>query len=210
MKRTIGYLRVSTEGQAKDGISLEMQQQKIAAYCALHDWRLGEVITDEGYSAKSLQRPGMQRLLSMVKAGEVEAVIVYKLDRLSRRTRDVLDLVEQFERAGVALHSIQESLDTKSAIGRFVLRTLASLAEMERDLIVERTRDAMQHLKAQGKVYSRPRFVDPEVIAWLREERAAGRSYAELAELLTARGVQTARGGKWEGSTVRKILRQAA
>lgn len=210
MKRTIGYLRVSTEGQAKDGISLEMQEQKVSAYCALHDWTLSEVISDEGYSAKSLSRPGMQRLLAMVNAGEIGTVVVYKLDRLSRRTRDVLDLVERLERAGVALHSIQESLDTKSAIGRFVLRTLASLAEMERDLIVERTKDAMQHLKAQGKVYSRPRFADREVIAWLRDERAAGRSYDELAELLTAKGIETARGGKWQGSTVRKILRQAA
>jgi hypothetical protein len=76
--------------------------------------------------------------------------------------------------------------------------------------VAERTRDAMQHLKTEGKVYSRPRFVDPEIIAWLRAERAAGRTYHELAELLTVRGIKTARGGKWGGSTVRKILQQAA
>jgi site-specific DNA recombinase len=207
MGRIIGYVRVSTEGQAQDGISLEVQRQKVEEYCDLHDLPLAEVICDDGYSAKNLNRPGMQRLLVMVAAGEIDAVVCYKWDRISRRTRDVLDLVERFEQASVALHSIQESLDTKSAIGRFVLRTLASLAEMERDLISERTKDAMAHLKTAGKLYSRPTFSDQHTILWMRQGHQAGRSYAELATELNHRGVETARGGIWHASTVQRVLK---
>jgi site-specific DNA recombinase len=87
-----------------------MQRQKIEGYCSLHDLDLAEVICDDGYSAKSLNRPGVQRLLALVDAGEAEAVIIYKLDRLSRRTRDVLDLVDRFAKVGVGFHSIQETL----------------------------------------------------------------------------------------------------
>jgi DNA invertase Pin-like site-specific DNA recombinase len=94
MGTIIGYVRVSTEGQAQDGISLEMQRQKVEVYCGLHNLPLAEVICDDGYSAKNLNRPGMQRLLVMVAAAEVDAVVCYKLDRISHRTSDVLDLVE--------------------------------------------------------------------------------------------------------------------
>ena len=195
--RAIGYVRVSTDGQADHGVSLEMQRTKVEAYAGLHDLALVEVICDEGWSAKSLQRPGVQQMLARVEAGEVAAVVVVKLDRLSRRTRDVLDLVERFERANVALHSIQESLDTKSAIGRFVLRTLASLAEMERDLISERTKDALAHVKAQGKRLGRIGFTDKDVIREIQNHRAEGWTYQDIVADLNARQVPTARGGQW-------------
>jgi site-specific DNA recombinase len=207
--RAIGYVRVSTDGQADHGISLDMQRTKVEAYASLHDLELVEVICDEGWSAKSLQRPGVQRMLARVDAGEVEAVVVYKLDRLSRRTRDVLDLVERFERANVALHSIQESLDTQSAIGRFVLRTLASLAEMERDLISERTRDALAHVKAQGKHVGRIGFADADVIRGIKRCRAEGWTYQDIVADLNARQVPTARGGQWSVSTVHQIVARA-
>jgi DNA invertase Pin-like site-specific DNA recombinase len=208
--KAIGYGRVSTDGQAENGVSLEMQRAKIEAYCQLHDLELIDTIVDAGYSAKTLKRPGIVRLLSMVDAGGVVAIVVYKLDRLSRSTKDILGLVERFEQANVAFHSIQESLDTKSAIGRFVLRTLASLAEMERDLISERTRDAMTHAKAQGKHMGREGFRGVEVIAQMRTLRAQGFSYDDIARDLNVRQVPTDRGGAWAGNTVRRILNRAA
>jgi site-specific DNA recombinase len=207
--KAIGYIRVSTDGQAESGVSLGMQRTKVEAYCHLHDVELVEMICDDGYSAKNLQRPGIQKLLGMVDAGQVEAVVVYKLDRLSRRTRDVLDLVERFERANVAFHSIQESLDTKSAIGRFVLRTLASLAEMERDLISERTRDALAHLKAEGKHLGRIGFQNQQAIDEMKALHGRGWSYREIARDLAARGVPTDRGGNWTASTIRQVLLRA-
>jgi site-specific DNA recombinase len=86
VSNAIGYIRISTQGQTDDGISLTMQRQKIEGYCSLHDLDLAEVICDDGYSAKVLNRPGVQGLLALVDAGEAEAVIIYKLDRPSRRT----------------------------------------------------------------------------------------------------------------------------
>ncbi|MFQ5946913.1 MAG: recombinase family protein, partial [Anaerolineae bacterium] len=140
---TIGYVRVSTEEQAREGVSLDAQEAALTAYAQFHNLSLTYVIRDAGASGKDLRRPGIQELLGLVQAEEVHTLLVYRLDRLSRRTRDLLELVERFEGAGVSLHSIHEHLDTQTAVGRFVLRTLASLAEMERDLVVERTREAL-------------------------------------------------------------------
>jgi site-specific DNA recombinase len=207
--RVIGYTRVSTDEQSKDGISLGMQARKITSYSDVKDWTVGELIQDEGQSAKSLNRPGMQRLLALVETGDIGAVVVYKLDRLTRSVADLDRLVKLFERKGTALVSLQESLDATTATGRLMMNLLASVSQWEREVIGERTRDAMQHLKAEGKPYSRPTFADRDTIAWLRAERASGRSYAELAGELSHRGVKTARGGSWHASTVLSVLRNS-
>lgn len=197
-KVAIGYIRVSTEEQAREGISLAAQAAKIQVYAELHGMTLAALVKDEGKSGKSLERQGIQRVLDFVAAGRVEAVLVYKLDRLSRRTQDILELVEHFERAGVALHSFQENLDTKSAVGRFVLRTLASLAEMERDLIIERTRDALTHKRQVGEWVGRVPFgfrlegvqlvEDPDAqakIIRVKRLRRQGISLREIAQRLS-------------------------
>jgi DNA invertase Pin-like site-specific DNA recombinase len=88
-----------------------------------------------------------------------------------------------------------------------MMNLLASVSQWEREVIGERTKDAMSHLKAEGKVYSRPVFADQETIAWMRDGHRAGRSYAELATELNHRGVQTARGGSWHASTVYSVLK---
>jgi site-specific DNA recombinase len=100
--QVIGYTRVSTEDQAREGVSLAAQHVKIEAYTLVKDWALVEVIRDEGVSAKSLVRPGLQRLLALVEAREIEAVIVYELDRLTRSVVDLDKLMKLFERKGVA------------------------------------------------------------------------------------------------------------
>jgi site-specific DNA recombinase len=205
--KIIGYSRVSTDEQAKDGVSIDMQARKIASYADVKDWTVDEVIADAGHSAKSLHRPGMTRLMQMVEAGQVSTVIVYKLDRLTRSVADLDRLVKLFERKGVALVSLQESLDATTATGRLMMNLLASVSQWEREVIGERTKDAMRELKVQGKVYSRPVFSDQNTIAWLQEERQIGRSYAELATELNHRGVQTARGGLWRASTVHGLLK---
>jgi site-specific DNA recombinase len=146
--KVVGYCRVSTEDQAREGVSLAAQHVKIEAYALVKDWILAEVIRDEGVSAKSLVRPGLQRLLALVEAGQVEAVIIYKLDRLTRSVADLDKLMKLFERKGVALVSLQESLDATTATGRLMMNLLASVSQWEREVIGERTRDAMQHLKA--------------------------------------------------------------
>src|SRR5664280_2088883 len=142
--KAVGYIRVSTEEQAREGISLDNQKAKIEVYCELNDLNLVKIIEDAGKSGKDLNRDGIQSLLGMIKARAVDAVVVYKLDRLSRRVKDTLTLMDLIEKKSVAFHSITERIDTKSAMGKFFLNIMASMNQWERDTISERTKDALQ------------------------------------------------------------------
>jgi DNA invertase Pin-like site-specific DNA recombinase len=197
-EKAVGYIRVSTEDQAREGISLDAQKAKIEAYAAISSLELLEIIRDEGASGKSLDREGIARLLELVDAGEVVAVIVYKLDRLSRKTLDTLSLIESFESKGIAFHSITEKVDTKSATGRFFLTIISALAQMERDLIAERTKDALSQKKKKGEWTGRVPFgfrlennrlvEDPEqikVIQKAKRLRRSGRSLREISRALS-------------------------
>src|SRR6516225_10444631 len=125
--KAIGYVRVSTDRQAEQGVSLEAQEAKIRAMATVQGAELLEVIIDGGESAKNLNRPGLQRLLTQVDSGKVEAVIVAKLDRLTRSVKDLCSLLELFEKRSVALVSVAESLDTASAAGRLVITIMAAV-----------------------------------------------------------------------------------
>src|SRR5258706_16468097 len=149
--QTIGYVRVSTDRQAEQGVSLEAQESKTRAMATIHSAELAEVIVDGGESAKSLNRPGLQRLLALINAGQVKAVIVAKLDRLTRSVKDLCNLLELFEKRKVALISVAESLDTTSAAGRLVITIMAAVSQWEREAIGERTRDALRHKRGNGE-----------------------------------------------------------
>ena len=151
LMKTIGYARVSTDKQADHGVCLEAQAEKIRAMAVVHNAELIDIIVDGGESAKSLNRPGMARLLALVDVGEVQAVIIAKLDRLTRIMKDLCTLLERFERRGVALVSVAESLDTGSAAGRLVLKIMTAVSQWERETIGERTRDAMSHKRTNGE-----------------------------------------------------------
>jgi site-specific DNA recombinase len=201
-----GYTRVSTSEQATDGVSLRVQAEKINAYSVVKDWTILELIQDEGQSAKSLARPGLQRLLSLVDAGQVDVVIIHKLDRLTRSVADLDKLMKLFERKGVALVSLQESLDATTATGRLMMNLLASVSQWEREVIGERTKDAMQHLKAQGERYCYAVFTDTTTLTLMQQHRSAGLSYQAVAEALNAAGVPSTLGGRWLANAVRRIL----
>ena len=134
----IGYVRVSTDRQAEQGVSLEAQEAKIRAMATVQSAALLEVIVDGGESAKSLNRPGLRRLLALINAGKVQTVIVAKLDRLTRSVKDLCGLLELFEKRKVALISIAESLDTGSAAGRLVITIVGAVSQWEREAIGER------------------------------------------------------------------------
>ncbi|MFH1951120.1 MAG: recombinase family protein, partial [Pseudomonadota bacterium] len=148
---TIGYCRVSTEDQAKEGVSLDNQKSKIVAYCHLKDLDLSEIIEDAGISAKNLRRVGVQKVLQLARKRQVDAIVVYKLDRIFRSTTDALETTKMFEKWGVSFHSIEETLDTQSAMGRFFFTLTAALAEMERRIIGERTKAALSHKRSRNE-----------------------------------------------------------
>src|SRR4051794_33514412 len=153
-KAVIGYCRVSTDKQADKGVSLEAQVAKIQAMAVVQGAEVAEVLTDAGESAKSLQRPAMVRLLAMVDAGEVQTVIIAKLDRLTRSVKDLAELLERFQRKGVSLVSVAESLDTGSAAGRLVLNIMVSVSQWEREAIGERTATALRFKRANRRVFN--------------------------------------------------------
>ena len=216
---TVGYARVSTVEQRDEGISLDVQQQKINAYCTVKDWNLSEIIRDEGISAKNLNRPGIDILISSVKAGTIKTVIVCKIDRLTRSVADLNRLVELFKKYDVALVSLAESLDATTATGRLMMNLLASVSQWEREIIGERTKDALTYLREQKKVYSRPVFGykenngtlekdpdDEETFRLIRKMKKAGFSYHKIADELNTAEIATKRDGTWHANTVRRIL----
>jgi site-specific DNA recombinase len=219
--RAVGYVRVSTDKQAGAGISLEAQEARIRAMATVQDMPLLDVIVDAGASAKTLNRPGMERLLALIDAHEVQTVIVAKLDRLTRSVRDLAELLERFEKRGVSLVSVSESLDTGTAAGRLVLNVMMSVAQWEREAIGERTREAMRHKKANGQRVGtvpfgfqlsadgrslEPNAVEQRALEIIRECRAGGFTLRQIASELNRQGYQTRRGTAWKHQNVHGLL----
>lgn len=145
------YIRVSTDAQAEEGYSIGAQQERLEAYCRAMGWERFQCYTDPGFSGSNLNRPQIQRLVADVKAGKVCAVVVYKLDRLSRSQKDTLFLIEDvFMPHGVAFVSLNESLDTSTPYGRAMIGILSAFAQLERENIFQRTRMGMLERVKQG------------------------------------------------------------
>ena len=149
--RVVAYVRVSTEKQANEGNSLEAQKAKIEAYGCAFGLEMVAIEVDAGEPASSLERPGLQRALTHLDEGRADALLVVKLDRLTRSVRDLCDLVDTYFKEGTwSLLSVSENIDTRSAAGRMMLNILTVVGQWEREAIGERTRAVMQHMRATG------------------------------------------------------------
>ncbi|MGO8881530.1 MAG: recombinase family protein [Desulfomonilaceae bacterium] len=224
--KVVGYKRVSTQGQVRDGISLELQENKIRAYCELNDLELTEIIEDAGLSGKNVSgRPGVQHLLGLIQGKKIDAVVVYKLDRLGRSTQDLLEIATLLEKKGIALHSLTEKLDTSTALGRFFFTLTGSLAELERMVISERTRSAMSQLRVNRKrISGQAEFGykfdtdgnvvedshEQAIISRIRELSTQGMSIRHIQAELTREGYLSRNGNALSISTIHGILRKAA
>jgi site-specific DNA recombinase len=218
--KAIAYLRVSTEDQAAKGVSLEAQRAKIAAYAKPYDLELVAALEDAGASGKSLDRPGLRQALVMLASGAAKALIVMKLDRLTRSVRDLGLLLERdFAPGKAALLSVGEQIDTRSAAGRLVLNVLASVAQWERETIGERTAAALAHKKAKGERVGGVPYgyraagctletvpAERAVIAQARELRAAGLSLRQVCSQLAARGHLSRTGRPFAPVQVQRML----
>lgn len=218
----LGYARVSTDQQADRGISLDAQQARIRALATVHELDIGETFIDSA-SASSLRRPELARLLAAVDAGRVRTVIVAKLDRLTRSVRDLADLLDRFERHDVALLSVAESLDTRSAAGRLVLNVMVSVGQWEREAIGERTREALRYKRGRGErtgnlpfgfalaadgVHLVPHRDERRTLALARKLRAAGLRLDDIADRLNKIGFRTRSGGAFHKMAVSRMLRE--
>jgi DNA invertase Pin-like site-specific DNA recombinase len=207
--RVICYLRVSTDEQANSGLGLAAQRAKLESECAYRGWSDVEWIEDAGYSAKSLNRPGMQRALELLSSNQARTLVAVKLDRLSRSVLDFTGLLLLAESEGWSLVVLDLGLDMSTPNGKFVAQVMSSVAELERNLIAERTRAALAVKKAQGIRLGSPEHlrIPGEVRDFIVRERAVGSTLQAIADQLNARCVPTARGGaQWWPSTVANVV----
>ena len=220
MQKAIGYVRVSTKGQADEGVSLEAQRAKIQAWCDLNDAELVAVFEDAGISGASMAgRDGLHAALKA--AGKGMALVCYSISRMARSTRDMLEIAERLDARGVDLVSVTEKIDTTSAAGRMVFKMLSVLADFERDQIGERTKMALAHKKAKGEVYAPTPFGfdaiegrlvevahEAKIVGEILRQRAQGAPLAEIANNLNAQGILGKRRGRWFASTVRYVIQR--
>lgn len=223
--RAVAYIRVSTDKQATDGVGLDVQAAKVRMYAELYGIELVDVIVDEGASAKTLQREGLTRALSLLDSGEADGLIVYKLDRLTRSVRDLGELIDCYfgPKGSAALVSVEEQVDTSTATGRMILNVLMSVSQWERETIGERTSAAMTHKARQGEYTGGPvtygyrvsadgvnleeHAGEQAVIAAIREYRAAGLSLRKIGAKLLAYGFTPRKGTEFMPSTINRIAK---
>lgn len=217
--KAYGYIRVSTEGQATDGVSLDAQRAKVAAWADLNGYELAGIFEDAGISGTKADRPGLAAALAAV--GKGDALVVYSLSRLARSTRHTLDISERLDKAGADLVSLSERIDTTSAAGRMVFRMLAVLAEFERDQISERTSAALQYKKTKGERIGAVPYgytlaadnvtlelndAEQAVMTEAKKLKAAGLSLRKVAAELARRGFYARNGAQFEASQIQRMV----
>lgn len=225
MTPAVGYIRVSTDEQAESGLGLEAQEHAIRAYAGLYGLALVRLERDDGWSGKSLARPGLTAARAALAAGEVKALVFSKLDRLTRSVRDFGLVVEEAEAQRWALHSVAEKLDTTTASGRMVANVMVSFAQFERETTGERTKAALaalkrrgarlgrapygySHANVQGKRVMVPVPAEQEVLALCQEWADSGLTLREMASELMIRQIPARDGGlRWGTSSVACVMR---
>lgn len=218
--KVVGYVRVSTQMQFQDGVSLDAQENKIRAWADLNGCDKVEIFTDAGISGSSMEK--REALLAALDAiGRGDVLVVYSLSRLARSTKDTLEIADLLIGKGADLVSLSEKIDTTTAAGKMVFRMLAVLNEFERDQIAERTKMALAYKKSQGRVYGQvpygfrregdclcPDEAEEKVIGLILELRAQGWNYSKIARELNGLGYRSKCNGSYYPQTVKDILTQ--
>jgi site-specific DNA recombinase len=226
MAKIIAYTRVSSEGQAETGYGLDVQRERIDAYAKSQGVAIDEYVVDDGYSGTTMERPGLRHLLQMCEAGDVSKVIVYSIDRLSRRQRLLLELIEdRFDANNVAFVSVSQQFDTSTPFGKAMLGMLGVFAQLDRDQVVERLSNGRKQRAATGEravgriPYGyrsverdgrRVTEIDEEQAKVVREifgMRKLGWSTQGIANHLNNSGIAAPRGGRWSQTTIGDMLK---
>lgn len=221
MKKAVGYLRVSTEKQASEGISLENQEEQIKRYCEWKSLQLVEILKDEGVSGgKNNGREGFSTILDRIESNGVEAIVVYSIDRLSRDMLTLLSFERLLSEYGIELHTIDGQIDTSTPQGFMDYAMRAFLGEMERRQVKDRTKKALQHKKHNGEVvgcipYGWKRVGDM-LVENPKEMKVRtlantlyhhdGKTVAEIAQILNEQGYRTRTNREWTHKPVRRMI----
>lgn len=222
----IGYARVSTADQAREGISLDLQETRFRAWCEAGGTEPLAFFQDAGLSgSRADNRPGLQAAIKAARKNKA-ALVVYSLSRLARSTRDAILIAEDLHRAGADLVSLTEKIDTTSPTGKAFFTIMAAMAQLERDQIAERTTAAMAHLRKQGRRISgkipfgfdlssdgenlTPNHLELDAVDLMKSLRDDGQSLRAIASELERRGIHAKYADRWSAQVVRGILKRSA
>ena len=211
--RAIGYVRVSkADKKAKaERLSLDAQTDAIRRAAVNNGWELLDVMEDNGKTGTNLRREGLDATLAMLKAKEADVLVVAKYDRLSRNTVEFGTLIQRSIKEEWSLSVLDQRVDTSTAVGKYMARIMAANAEFERDLISERTRDALAVLKANGKQLGRPSEISVEIRRKVKRLHRQGSSATAIARRLTEQGYETPSGkATWHHSVIVDLLKRQA
>lgn len=217
------YIRVSTDEQAKYGYSIQAQKEKLISYAKLKEWDIYKIYIDEGISGKNLNRKEVQELINDVKKKIVNNVLVYKIDRLTRSTKDLIELIELFKEHDCEFNSLNESIDTTSPTGRMFIKIIGLFAEFERETIVERIKMGLERKVKEGysiasstvsygyekpkgikiqKINKKEASIVKKIFLWCKE----GKNINQIRKCLENNNITTKKGRKWTNKNIINIL----
>lgn len=218
--RCVTYRRVSTEIQREEGFSLEAQKLRLKSFADSQGWTIVDDYADEGYSAKNMNRPALQRLIADMKLKKFDVILIYRLDRFVRSVADLHNLLRMMDTYDVKFKSATESFDTTSATGRMFISIIATLAQWERETIAERVYDAMLKRSEQGKRNGAPApygydLIDKKMVInqfeanWVKFMFSTYQTHGSqnIAKKLNSQGLKTKNGAIWSDFSVRYTLR---
>ena len=220
MKKLIGYVRVSSEISKIKGNSINNQINKVNDFCNLNDYELVDVLKDEGKSGMEFsKRDGYLELINRCKSENINGVVVYCLSRLGRRMKDIIDVMELFNKNDIEFYSVKENINNKDIMGKLMMNILMSFNEFEVDNIRERIIDVKRNNKENGLVYGKLMFgkdkegkllidniSEMKVVSYMKGLRSKGWSYFRISDRLNEKEIVSKSGGKWYGMSVSNVL----
>ncbi len=214
------YLRVSTTEQAKEGYSLGAQLERLRSFCKAREWEVSKEYVDDGHSGRSIKRPAYKKM--MEEKDEWDMILVVKMDRIHRNSKNFMEMMDNLRRWGKEFSSMQESLDTSTAMGRFVVDIIQRIAQLESEQIGERVYVGMkQKASTEGGIlgFAHPYgydYIDGELMVNKNEAKVVrlifdlylnGNGTPRIAEKLDELNCRTKRDGIWSARTIGKILK---
>lgn len=203
----VGYARASTSDQRESDLGLEAQRRAIREAAEARGWPVVAIFEDRASSGRTMNRAGLQAALKSVEETERGVLVVSKLDRISRSVVDFATLMGRARKKGWGFAALDLGVDTTTPVGQLVANVMAAVAQWEREVIGQRTKEALAVKRGQGVRLGRPRSLSDDAVRRIKTMKARGMTITAIAAKLNSEGVPTAHGGKaWYPATVKRVL----